>query len=537
MEPYKSDLAKKNLPEDETATDNTPQSFNHFDGQSVLAEPDNEPNQPSETTAGLSAAKSADDTSDFISPVAPRTAPEASSLDNMPPSQQDQYVVGGNSGQTSYAVTGGSASPSPRSHNSHKKLYLGCGLVILVLLLAAGWVFGMYLPNKPENVWKTGVNRTGQALDSVVADATDSQKLASLKTANLTGDVSVKSADYTASGKLTTQGNDTATTSDLNVSFKPSGQPGYNFSAKLLTSLAANAQYPDLYFQISGFKDLGLDALVPNVSSYDGKWITVSGDYLSKTIGQSGSDSPKKAQQLTNQDVADAARAVTATTKDYVFTTDPAKAVLVNKGFVGKETVEGVSSYHYTAAINKDHAKDYCSAIANTIAGTNAFKKFVDSADRSDRQKSLKSSCINGVDNIKSSDTFDVWVGGKYKLIHKVRLHDSADKNAYLDFGQTYKGDDTLNFFATVHQPSDKIDLNFTSTTNTKTNTTNGHLHVTSTAKDSGFTADANYQLKSDNSKVNVTKPKGAVPLPDVLRQLGIPAGESALPAANSQVF
>lgn len=537
MEPFKSDSPKSSALENEPTGDDAPENDNHFGASPASTAPHNKPAPSTEAVAPLSATESANDTSDFVPPLAPRTAPEVSSLPNIPPSQQDQYVVGGNKGQTSYAVMGGSDSPSPRSRKNRKKLFLGVSLVVVVLLLAAGWVFGIYVPNKPENVWKTGVNRTGQALDSVVADSTDSKKLASLKTADITGDVSVKSADYAVSGKFTAKGNDTNTTSGLNVSFKPTGQSGYNFSANILTSLAPSAQYPDLYFQISGFKDLGLDALVPNVSTYDGTWIAVSGDYLSKIIGQTDSGSPKKSQQLTNQDVADAVRAVTATTKDYIFTTDPAKAVLVNKGFVGKETVEGIPSYHYTAALNKDHAKDYCKAVASTIADTNAFKKFVDSAARSDRQESIKTSCTNGVDNIKSGDTFDVWVGSKYKLIHKVRLHDSADKDAYFDFGQTYKGDDTLNFFATIHQPSDKIDLHFTSTTNTKTNTTNGHLNVVSTEKDNGFTADAHYQLQASNSKVNITKPQDAVPLSDILQQLGIPVSQPSLPVVTSQTF
>jgi hypothetical protein len=462
---------------------------------------------------------------DFVPPVAPITPPENPGNTF---AMNKTAVVGGDFGSTSYNVT--DSGLHSITGGGKKKFFLAGGVAVAVLLLSGGWVFGMYLPSKPENVWKTGLDRTGKAVDSIVQNATDLKKLDLLKTSELSGDLTVKSDSLNMNGDFTAKLDDTNSNSSLNLTLKQQGGASdLKLSAKVLTQLDKSAQYPNTYFQINGITALGLDAFVPKISTYDGKWIEVNGDYLKKSIGQSGGSADNPKNQITSKDVAEAVRVVSAATKDYVLTSDASKAVLLNKGFVAKETVDGLKAYHYTATLDKTHAKAYCQALGTNVATTNVFKKLVDEKDRNTQKDSLIKSCQDSADKIKSTDTFDLWIDSHYKLIHKVRVYNSTGNKTYADFGQNYKGDDNLNLFLKVHNPTQKMDFNLTSTTNSKTFASSGTLSFTSGDKTNALSVKANYKVKSAGGSAQVTKPTVTIKIEDLLQQLGIPTSDTSL--------
>ncbi len=340
-----------------------------------------------------------------------------------------------------------------------KKTYLLIGAVVsLVLALGAGFVFAYYLPNRPQNVYKTGLNHSGRAITTLVSKATEQKALDSFKKTeiNATADASFNGGSYsgTFNVKLDT------TKADGNASFtaKETGSLDKVFTAKFKAALDSGAQYPNAYFQLSGFKSFGLDSYWPAVADFDGKWIAVEAAYL-KSIGVPPTTAQQTAQkQFTTADFTELAKTTADVTSEYVLTANPTRAVFVNKKFVAKESVDGISAYHYQVGLNKDHLKNYCTVMVDRLLATNAYKKlpWVDTNNLEAEKTSMKTDCEDSTKDIKESDTFDMWVDAKYKLIYKFRITDPNNAEAYTDIGQHYSGTNEVSLFVNYHDGKSK---------------------------------------------------------------------------------
>jgi hypothetical protein len=461
--------------------------------------------------------------SSVITPTAPTTdGPTGPAFDttalrssaDTPPTPQ--VVTGGDN----VAPPAASPTPTVSGGRGKKKLLTIIGLVVVLLLLAVGYVFAFYLPNKPENVWKTGLDRTGDGLNGLITDATEQNKLSKLTTSELSGNLTFESKAYgKATGSYSAKFDDNSADGNLSVSLPQQGDKNIDLSLKTLLETPKDSTYPDVYLKFSGINALGLDAFIPGINQYDGTWINISSKYIESHAAVARDLDTKS--DVKTADVAGLVRAVSGTTRDYLLTSQPDKAVLENKGFQGKETVDGIKTYRYKAAVNKDHAKAYCDALGNAVAGTDLFKKLVDESDRADSKKSFVEDCKNGVNDIKSGETFDVWIDSGYKLIHKVRLYDTEDKDSYLDFGQTYKGDHNLYLFANLHDASAKADMTSTTTFNFDDMSAQGALDVKS-KEGEGYTMSLTFKLAANDKKVTIDKPANSVPVETVLHALGL---------------
>jgi hypothetical protein len=493
---------------------------------------------PAPTTAGAAPATPSAVPS---TPEAPKTPLPQLPNEPLPGSTNNQaMVVGGAGGETSYDLSGKKLATSG-GRGKKKWIFLA---VIVAVLLVAGYVFAFYLPNRPENVWKTGLNRTGDGLNALVEQSTAKDKMAKLSTAEIDGTLDVDSqATGKFGGTFKSQSDEKNGTYSLDVTL-PKSAASEAEAAKLglnvLTQQAQGADYPDVYFRLSGISALGLDAWIPGLNDYDNKWVAVSSDYIKQHAPADASES--KWSKVTNEDVTAAVRDVTKTTTDYVFTTDSSKNAIEKKAFVGKETADGVKTYRYTAFLNRDHAKAYCQALADTVAKTDLFKKLVDESERKTKLSDAVKDCKDSVNRVKQGETFDVWIASSNKLIHKVRLYDTKDKQTYAEFGQKNAGSDRLTLFSKIHSESEKMDMQASLDFDLKAVTATGKFTVESNQKDNEMTVDADFNLKFSNDKVDVKKPEISVPIEQVLDKLGLnnlfPTGNaSQLPASDTKTF
>lgn len=436
-----------------------------------------------------------------------------------PPSRQYQQAP-----QPSYPVMGTmAASGAPPGKSKRKKLLLAGGAIAFFLVLASAVAFGYYLPNQPDNIYKTGVNRSAKALDKLVNAATEKSKLEAFKKSDITLSLDAKYKNTSYSGSFNAKFDGSKADGGINFVSKQASKPDQTFSAKFLGELPAGSQYPNIYVQLNGLKALGIDNYLPGFAAYDGKWIAILSDYL-KSLGTAPTAAENSKKQLTTDDIAELARAATSVTVDYVFSAEPGKAVFEKKSYVGKEKVDNTNAYHYKVGLNKDHLKAYCKAMINKIYSTNAYKKlpWVDekTVDK-DKQAALKD-CDSSYNDIKTDTTYELWVDAKYKLIYKIRIPDAADKETYTDIGQVYKGGDSVSLFAAYHNGKDKTDDKFTLDTNLKTNTTKGTLTFSGGEPDNKYDIKITLDAKPYNGEINTNKPTGAIPIQDVLKQLGI---------------
>ncbi len=401
-----------------------------------------------------------------------------------------------------------------------KRLIIVVIVLLSVLALAAiAYFFLIFIPNQPQNVWKTGLNRSGKVVDTISSKVGDKETLDALKKSEVNATVSATAGSLSYDGSVDVKYDAANATGDIKLSQKGDGEADKVFTAKFMSQLKGTAQLPSVYLQFSGLKSLGLDQFLPALTSYENKWISIDESYL-KSMGLTPeSVKESKDKQLTSKDVSDGVQAVVTTTSDYLLTANPKKAVFEQRKFVGKQKVDGKTAYHYIVGINKQHAKDYCAAIAGTLVQTEAYKKIVSSS--SDQKDSITKDCQKSVDEIKDSDTFDMWIDAKYKLIYKLRFTDEKDKNSYTEIGQNYQGGSAFTIFVKDHNAADKTDVTFALEADLKAHHSKGAITAVSQG-DTPYNIKITLEAKPYTGDIKADTPAGAISIEEVLKALGI---------------
>lgn len=449
---------------------------------------------------------------------------------NMPPSDQQNNMENEKPPVASFpGAVDGAAGPGnivstegPQKNKSKRKL-VAAAAAVAVVLAAGGFVFGYYLPNKPENVWKTGINRTGDALGKIVDESTKQENIKKLENSEIKADLEAKGGGADFSGTLTAKTDKNSTDGKLDVKFSAQGQQ-QNITAKFLSEYKEGESLPDSYINVTGLKALGVDMFVPGISNYEGKWIEISADYIRSLDSELAKEDKSNTENISAEDVASAAKAATEVTNQYVFTTDPANAVLENPEFVGKEDLDG-TTYRYKVGINEQNAKNYCKALSERLINEAIYKKVTNVKDSQKQAKidEAKKSCEQEDYSDTKGRKFDVWIDGKYKLLRKVKFTDKDNDKNYLELGQVYKGGDELTFFFASHteESNSTTDIDGRFEANIKQSTSSGEVKAKTTGN-SAFEGKITFSAKPTEGEVNIEKPAGAVKFQDMLKKLGL---------------
>jgi len=424
----------------------------------------------------------------------------------------------------------GEPGPQPTSSSKFRggrKRWLLLGGGVAAAGIVAGVVFGWYLPNTPDNVWDTGLNRSGSALDSFVQSAASAKQLEKYKTSTASGTATAHLDGAVYNGSF--NGTFDASTMNGGASFDMRSKTGVKktITAKLMSQVPSGKLYPDVYVQVNGLKSLGLDLFAPGVSAYDGQWLLIGSDYLQSLGGDTLAGAAGGSSQVSANDVAALIKTATSVTKDYLFTTRSDKAVFVKKAFVGKEQVDGLSTYHYTVGVNVTHVKAYCVALSNALLSTPAYQHLSgkSSSQLADAKKTASDDCASGLtDSTTASDTLDMWVDGHYKLIYKIRSYDESDRNTYTDIGQIYKGGNQVSLFVDSHDSVSPSDAKFTLNANLDTSATKV-TYALKNSSSSPYDVSVTLALAASDKPVTITKPASATPIQTLLGGLGMAPG------------
>jgi hypothetical protein len=404
--------------------------------------------------------------------------------------------------------------------SSKSKLPLIGGAVAALIVLVAGAYFALIVPNSPTHLYSTGLSRSGKALTMLVDKATAQKQLQAYTSSQLDGSFSVKMGGQTYAGSIGSRYDKAS--SDSTVSY--SGATSQAITLKVLTNLAKNAKYPDIYFNLSGMKALGLTDLMPSLSAYDGKWISVSSSYIESLVKQSGdTGSTSNTFNFTADDAASLAKIATSKTSEYVLTSDKTKAVFEMDKFVGKETTNGITADRYQVSLNQSHLSAYCVDLSNSILSSNAYKHLAGNPDAktiADQKQSTTKDCKKTPTG-SAKTSYDLWINTKTKLIYKLRVSDVKDKNTYVEIGQTYSSGSVLPAFANFHSDNGKYDAKLTMTSDLDKSTTTAHLTATMTSSQPA-TVTADLSFKPYSGAVKITVPANAIPIEQVLKAFGI---------------
>lgn len=394
-------------------------------------------------------------------------------------------------------------------------LLIVAGLVVLFGGSAAAY-FGYYM--NPSVLWSQSLSNTGKGYDKLIS-YTDTQRKMHYKGFSEDGSLKLQSGGTSFSGTITSKTDGSNATG--NISFD-AGSAKVTLDVRSLKPAGANS--PDVYVQLSGIKSLaqkyGTDP-GPTIDGLDGQWVVIDHTLIDNLQKQVTKSTTSSTTAPSGDYVIATARSLGDVTKQYVFSTKSDKAVTHVVKNIGKETQDGRSVYHYKVGFNKDHLKAYLNALCTTFK-TTKVGQWVKAQNGSDVD------CTNAgksADDVKTSDTIDVWVDTATRLVRTVRFSDSVKPSTnYADIGLAYNGGNSYPFVFSLHDKTgsstDVFSLNLT--LDSKANSADLALSFNSSGGSSPFTMTADLKITPSNDVVSVTAPAGAKPLADILQQLGL---------------
>lgn len=432
------------------------------------------------------------------------------------PSQPVQYVPqqsapSGAPAPAAYGVPGNVPAAAAAKKSKKKLVFLSAvGMCVLLFGGAASAYFGYLVPNKPENVWASAMKNTANGYDTLVQMS---------KTQSEASDMS---GSFKVTGSAATDGNFHVKTDGKNAEMTvDAGIAAARVSAEMRMIDAANSEYPDMYIKLTGLKDAA--ALIPGAAEmadqYDGKWLSADHSLFDSLVSASGVQTAAT-ESLSVDEWRQVATAVGEVNREYLFTDNDQKAVLKVVSNVGKEKQADRDVYHYTVGLDKQHAKDYVTALTSKLDGTPAKKLLKDQtfAQVFDLDAMKKS-----IDEYKDSDTADVYVDLDTKVMRTVKFTDKSNSKNTLEFGLHMTEPTKLPFVITLTTDEDDATttLNLNMTFDTKANTIDGNMAIDSSGAGSdSMSASAKFQAKVLTDKLNVEKPADATSLNGLLQSL-----------------
>lgn len=414
---------------------------------------------------------------------------------------------------------------------SHKKRNILIAVFSLLILSGVGAYFGYYVPNKPENMWRTALDNTGKGYDKLIEYSEEAKQTSGWSQEGKFNIDGMFEAD--ANFKSVSSGN----TSNLTGSVSAMGAK-VNFDVRTLPSSTAT---PDMYFKVDGLDGLGtligqgdpkVEAALNNLNN---QWYVID-HTLFEQMG-AGAD---KSQSITFEDVVALFKAFGVTSKEYVFTDDPEKATIVIKNKVGKETKDGRSVYHYKVDTNNKQVEKYAVELCKDLKSSKIGETIKKSAGEdvidcnNTTEKAKQEDVQLKPDDVAQSPsterkTFEVdaWVDTKTKLFHSIRFADSKDKNNSVEISQAYAGGDTMPFKLKIRDSSEgnvsEVDITLAVNTKTKAIHTKAEFSTVDPSNDeNNMRGDFELSLTPSKVQPEVSRPDGAKNIIELLNALGI---------------
>lgn len=400
--------------------------------------------------------------------------------------------------------------------------FLIIGIVAFLIVASLGVYFGLVVPSKPENVYKSAMGRTGKVFKSTVDSYTNKEYLKKIEKTEANASFKYESKELNADGKVNLKAD------TKNAIFEGEvNSPLGKITSKASTSIPDNSEFPDVYFQVTGLKAVTPFLGSPQLESLDGKWIEVNHTLFQQLVAQS-STPDEKFDPVKPEDISDLANKLSQPTVERVFGTDAKVAVFENKKFVGKETVDGKKTYHYTVKVNKANLKEYNKVITEAAYSSNLMKKINKGTKQEDIDKQKKDaieSTNKEIDGIGDNESFDAWVDKGSKLVYKVKITDKENAKNILEIGQEYKKGDEIPMFVKIvtEEEGSKSNTDIKITANKKTS--NFKLEGSSNfSGDSDSSGKLTYNLDVNpyTGEIKVEKPAGAIPITEVMKLFGV---------------
>ncbi|MDL2341917.1 MAG: hypothetical protein QFB87_02485 [Patescibacteria group bacterium] len=404
----------------------------------------------------------------------------------------------------------------PVKKRSRKLAVAGLASMLVIGLLGAGYYFGYY--TNSSFVYSQSLANSGKGLTALTHEFTAKSKVAAQGYTG-SGQYKVVMGDTTTDGKLSFKADKTNSESTFDIGL------GANRVNVTLRTIKSTGTSPDLYIKAAGLAGLdsmtGTDGLGSTLQKYNDKWIVVDHTLLDNAAQQATATSTMMLP--TSDQIMDEVNAAADVNQQYLFSTKADKAVTKVIKTYGLETVDGHRVIHYTVGLNKVNLKKYITA-QNEALNRSKLADWIKQNKLTDKVDSSYQAALKSVDDVKTTDTFEMYSDINSRLVYKYRF--AEDKNPatnYVDVGLDYKNKQSLPFFVNgvSADSSGKTNFNLKVTTQTDTKAVAVDLKVTGTNA-SKYTVTTSFSFQPVATAPAIATPTGAVQLGEVLQQLGI---------------
>ncbi|HYH35961.1 MAG TPA: hypothetical protein VD706_00490, partial [Candidatus Saccharimonadales bacterium] len=397
----------------------------------------------------------------------------------------------------------------------------------------AVWYFAYFM--NPGVIYSQSLKNTGKGYDKLVTYVDKQEQLAE-KGYTGTGNYKVKLGDLSTDGSVAFKSDSENAELTFDV-----GAAATRVNADIRT-FKSSGETPDIYIKAKDIKGLGTVLGIPELDAglakIDDSWIVIDHTLIDNLRGATAAETEASSLEgPTREQILDEVRAFGRVNQEYVFSTDEDKAVTKIVKKYGKETVDGHKTYHYQVALQKDNVKKYIYAQRDALKAS----KLNGWLEQNDYDKTVYDGfeeAAKSTKDIKSTDTFDIWVDTSKRVVYKVRF--SEDKNPaanYVDLGLDYEGGDIFPFFlAGKFTEDDVTTFKLDAILDTESGATRFNLDVKNDSEKNGGNVTATLNFKPSEATVKIDKPENAKPLSQALNELGLGdlLGEYSQTAADS---
>jgi hypothetical protein len=233
-----------------------------------------------------------------------------------------------------------------------KKFIATIAILLIVLGASVAAFFVLGAASNTNKLWDRALQNTAIGYDQLIAYSKEQKDI---KGGNLEADFEYKSADTDYDGKLETKYYEKNSSTKLDM-----GKAGSRIKLEMLTNISPVAKHPDVYAKINGLENINRifgdqkRDINDTTNEYNDKWLVLDHTYLDEQSADSiTTDSSLPVAGLPSRgDVISAAETVGKINREYLFTSDPAKAVFTVSESIGKEDLDGRQTQHYTVAYN-----------------------------------------------------------------------------------------------------------------------------------------------------------------------------------------
>ncbi len=297
---------------------------------------------------------------------------------------------------------------------------LGVATLILVI------IYGIIIPSKPENIYKSGLKNTSKLLDQLPKNVLNEKFFSAFDKQQINGTfestASSDKIDGIISGKI----------DGKKVILKMESSNSDGASGKLVKAeyvIDPTERYPNVYYKANGMERIGGQNLAPMSQEFSNKWILADQAYFkSMDANLRNVDSNNEFGNLFDYSTANNMFYVNNTKviinilQKYFTTPNNPNSVINYSKFLGKENLNGKKLYHYQIKLSKSNFGSSCKELVDQATSQDTYQSNTTNVE--DVRSSMNAKCDVWADGIDEQQEHDLWIA-KGGIVNKIKLNNN----------------------------------------------------------------------------------------------------------------